>query len=91
MQRWMPFGKKTLKERNKHSKEIIVISSQAQKNSHTGRHNTDNSIRTKEKHGSNRYNNSDTNREHDPHPRYQPRNPKNPYNLCNKHRRRPYH
>ena len=63
----------------------------AQKNSHIGCHNIDNSLRTKERDGINRYNNSDTNREHDPHPRYQPRNPKNPYNLCNKYRRRPYH
>ena len=50
----------------------------AEKNSHTGRHNTDNSLRTKEGNGSNRYNDSDTNREHDPHRRYQPRNTKKP-------------
>ena len=42
----------------------------AQKNSYTGRHNTENSFRTKERDGSNRYNNSDTNREHERHPRY---------------------
>ena len=63
----------------------------AQKNSHTGCHNIDNSLITKERDGSNRYNNSDTNREHGPHPRYQPRSPKNPYNTYNKYRRRPYH
>ena len=55
---------KTLKERKKHSKR-----KKTQKNSHTGRHNTDNSLRTKERDGSNRYNNSDTNREHDRHSR----------------------
>ena len=42
----------------------------AKKNSHTGWHNTDNSFRIKERDGSNRYNNSDTNREHERHPRY---------------------
>ena len=56
MQRLMPFGKKNIKE-----KKEAFQRDKAQKNSHTGRHNTDNSLRTKERDGSNRYNNCDTN------------------------------
>ena len=72
-------------------KKEAFLRNKTHKNSHTGCHNTDNSLRTRERDGSNRYNNSDTNRKHDRHPRYQPRNPKNPYNPYNKYRRRRYH
>ena len=58
----MQFGKKTKRKKEAYQRD------KAQKKSHTGRHSTDNSLRTKERDGSNRYNNSDTNREHDPHP-----------------------
>ena len=62
MQILMQFGKK-----NKGKKEAYQRD-KAQKKSHSGRHSTDNSLKTKERDGSNRYKNSDTNREHDPHP-----------------------
>ena len=78
-------------QKNIKGKKEVFQRDKAQKNSHTAHHNTDNILRTKERDGSNRYNNSDTNREHGRHPRYQPRNPKNPYNPYNKYRRRPYH
>ena len=64
MQRLMSLGKKIIK-----GKKEAFQRDKAQKNSHTGCHNRDNSLRTKERDGSHRYNNSDTNREHDPHPR----------------------
>ena len=56
----MPFGKKTLKGRKKNSKETKLS-----KNSHTGHHNADNSLKTQKRDGSNRYKNSDKNREYD--------------------------
>ena len=74
----MLFDKKNIK-----GKKEAFERDKAQKNSHTGRHSTDNSLRTNETDGSNRCNNSNTNRELGPHTRYQPRNPKNRY--------KPYH
>lgn len=68
----MPFVK------NIKGKKEAFQRDEAQENNQTGCRNTDNSLKTKEREGSNRYNNSDTNREYDPHPRYQPRNKKNP-------------
>ena len=53
----MPFGKKNIKG----NKETFQRD-KAQKSNHSGRHNTDNSLRTKERDSSNRYNNSNTNR-----------------------------
>ena len=57
----MPFGKKNIKG----IKEAFQRD-KAQKNSHTGHHNTDNSLKTKERDCSKRCNNSDTNRGYDP-------------------------
>ena len=78
-------------QKNINGKEEAFQRGKAQKNSHSGCHNTDYSLKTKERDGNNIYNDIDTSREYDPHPRYQPRNPKNPYSQYNKCRRRPYH
>ena len=82
----LPFGKKNIK-----GKKEAFQRDKAQKKSHTGCHNTDNSLRKKERDGGNVYNNSDTNRKYDPHSRYQPRIPKSLYNPYKNYGERPYH
>ena len=72
-------------------KKEALQSDKAQKHSHSYRHNTDNSLRTKERDDSKRYNRSDKNKESDSHKRYQPRNPKKQYDPYNKYRKRLYH
>ena len=49
-------------QKNIKEKKETFQRDKAQKSSHTGRHNTDNSLRTRERDSSNRYNNSNTNR-----------------------------
>ena len=49
-------------QKNIKGKKETFQRDKAHKSSHTGRHNTDNSLRTKERDSSNRYTNSNTNR-----------------------------